>query len=895
MRRTLAVLFAVALVSCSSSPSKPGPSPAKAASGVESLCPAVAGGTALGGAVEVVDVRRDEARGGTHVVLKARQAMEAFVVARWFADATLAREFRTEDGWTAVKLDAGKEKRLWIPAPYPFAPVLGLDVAAKRPAALSGEGKALPGRIVVTPEQAAKLAFYRYPDLELSIVQSRKHAKAPKLAVWRNGKGKVVAALEIHVKEGAKADAGISFLHTNGKRQIGTSLAYANTAKGAPSGDGWEFMIFRQGDGREVAVPWKPLLRNASFLGVCAGGAAGLDAGLLGETAAIGTIRADGTSDLETAALRAPSWSMANPTGGSLSSGAPVTCEYSGTRAQLWTISLNDDMTFTPAAGGGAAKTCSGTLPAGTGAVDLGTLRAVRPGLHQFYYSAEDLEEDPACEDRLLASDGPSCPGDASSAPAEILTEAGHGCTAEVPGCTSTPAGAFEKLTIPCSAAGGTALIAVNQKGEEPGFVAVACDGEKMDEDLEFTAVPTETIPMGQMYIQVDNGGGVLMDEGAPDAFGEEIDDTCGCEPCKLIVIFGQPSIGIGDRNWTATRNELDEVAEVSFGRLGNGRFDNSQAMRDRRQHMLGGNPPFYAGDGSRTLDVPIFVAQNFAREMAAANRDPHFHVMTVPTDNGFDGDCTVFKLGRNGRRTPDNDMRLNRPGRGESLVSYFSHCHKWDEILFVYHGRSTAFPAVVDAFIAMIRTPVKRIVFWSCWGADRIDKDGPDFQRLVAHLVSSKCNCPPRGAPPADATQTPAAHPPSDDCSACPLDPEHCPYEGTVVLTAGTIPVDARVNDNDRPRMIDVSTPLSIDFRDGHWVLTSADGRVRKITISPEGRVSEETVTVEHAFGDIGIGTDDSLRRRAIQRNMRRLAEGLGPEDAQRMANRVLPPHRGR
>jgi hypothetical protein len=276
---------------------------------------------------------------------------------------------------------------------------------------------------------------------------------------------------------------------------------------------------------------------------------------------------------------------------------------------------------------------------------------------------------------------------------------------------------------------------------------------------------------------------------------------------------------------------------------------------------------------------------------MAAANPDPHFHVMTVPGENGFQGDCTVYKLGRNGRRAPDNDMRLNRPGRGESLVSHFSHCHKWDEVLFIYHGRSTAFPAVVDAFIAMVRTPVRKIVFWSCWGADRIDKDGPDFQRLVAHLVASKCNCPPRGELPADPTNTPAAHPPSTDCSACPLDPEHCPYEGTVVLTAGTIPVDARVNNTDPPRSIDVSTPLSIDFRGGHWVLTSADGRVRRITVSPDGTTSEETATVEHAFGDIGVGTDDSLRRRAILRNMRRLAEGLGNEDAQKMANRVLPP----
>ncbi|MEK7466246.1 MAG: hypothetical protein AAB074_02425 [Planctomycetota bacterium] len=890
MRRTLAVLFAAALVSCSSSASKPGPAPANAASGVESLCPAMKGGTALGGGVEVVDVRRDDARGGTHVVLKAGRGMKAYFAARWFSDGKLAREFRTEDGWTEVMLEAGKEKRLWIPAPYPFAPVLGLDVAAKKPAGLAGEGKALPGRIVVTPEQAAKLAFYQYPDLELSIVQSRKHAKAPKLAVWRDGKGKVVAALEIHVKEGAKADAGISFLHTNGKRQMGTSLAYANTSKGAPSGDGWEFMIFRQGDGREVAVPWKPLVRNASFLGVCAGGAAGLDAALLGDTAQIGTFLEDGTSDLETAPLRAPSWSMANPTGGSLSSGAPVTCEYSGARSQLWTVSLQDDMTFTPAAGGGAAKTCSGTLPAGTGAVDLGTLRAVRPGLHQFFYSAQDLEEDPACEDRLLASDGPVCPGEASSAPAEILTEAGHGCTAEVPGSASTPAGAFEKLTIPCSAAGGTALIAVNQKDEEPGFVAVACDGEEMDEDLEFTAVPTETIPMGHVYIQIDNGGGVIKDEGGPEVFGEVVDDTCDCKHCRLIVIYGQPRRGIGDRNWTATRDELDEIAEVSFGRLSHRRLDNTPAMSARRQHMLAGPEPFYDPHGTWTLDVPIFVAQNFAREMASAHPDARYHVMLVPGADGFEDPCTVLKLGRNNRRTDDRTMRLHRPGTGDSLVRHFAHCHRWEEVLFIYHGSATAFTSVVDAFIAMVRTPVKRIVFWSCWGADRIDKDGDDFDRLKAHLLSSKCNCPPRGAPPADDTDTPAAHPASTACSACPLDPEHCPYEGTVIITAATIPVDARVRDTDPPRLIDVSTPLSIDFRGGQWVLTSADGRVRKITISKEGRVTEETVRGDTAIEGVPVGTDDSLRRRAILRNMRRLAEGLGNEAAQRMANRILP-----
>jgi len=107
-------------------------------------------------------------------------------------------------------------------------------------------------------------------------------------------------------------------------------------------------VIFRGADGSEIAVPWKPLVKNASFAGACGIGEAGLDLAEVGSEAQIGSIAADGTADLEAVKVEPPAWSMANPTDGSMSSGAPVQCEYSGTKAQRWEIRITDDMSFTP-------------------------------------------------------------------------------------------------------------------------------------------------------------------------------------------------------------------------------------------------------------------------------------------------------------------------------------------------------------------------------------------------------------------------------------------------------------------------------------------------------------------------------------------------------------------
>src|SRR5204863_2341377 len=93
-----------------------------------------------------------------------------------------------------------------------------------------------------------------------------------------------------------------------------------------------------------------------------------------------------------------------------LQSGAPVEATYGGPRAKCWKVKTGGDLTFEGTSGGS-----EGTFPAGSGTQEIGTLRAARPGQHQFYYESEDLASDPADDARLETSDGPTCPGDAAS------------------------------------------------------------------------------------------------------------------------------------------------------------------------------------------------------------------------------------------------------------------------------------------------------------------------------------------------------------------------------------------------------------------------------------------------------------------------------------------------
>lgn len=872
MKRIATVLFALVLVSCSS----PSSGPDRRAGGRESLSPVTAGSTALGGALTVASATWDAERGAWEVALRATSAaVDAFVHPRWYADATLKREFRAGgDAWLAVHADAGGETRLWLPAPYAYATTLGLDFAVTKPTAPIGAGKALPGRLVVTPEQGANLKLFAYPDLTLRQYENAKSPGAPKLAVWRDAAGKVVAALEIHVRKDAKAAGkGVSFLHTNGKPTIGASLAYANSKLGAPSEDRREFMIFRQGD-REVAVPWKPLVKNASFLGACATGVDGLDASALGDSATIGSFAEDGTAEYETLPLEPPSWSMANPTAGSLSSGAPVKCDYSGKRAQRWSVTTDDAMTFTSSSGGPG----NGILPAGSGSIELGTLRAARSGMHQFFYASEDLQEDPAEADRLLTSDGPECPGDgAESAAAEVISDAANGCSSSAPGCASQPIGdGLVELVIPCASTGGTRFIEIAQKDRDPGFVAVACDGEEKDEDTTFLAVPWDEEQVPHTWIEIDNGRA----NAAPRA-------ACVCEPCRLIVVVG----GIWNRlpaggSMDDVKAELDRVAREEFDipPARPGRPD--AAKRARHDALLGDHPLYDEGssDGFRILDTAICAARRYAAAMAAAHPDPHYHVLMYDALDAGGSPATVLNF--SGREwTKKTGYRTTRPPGGKDLTNHFANCHKWHEIMFIYHGSSGAFHGVVEEFKRMVKTPVRRIVFWSCWGADNIDVAGADFVALKDHLVASRCNCPPRraGAPPRGAAHPPAA------CTDCPAEPDHCPYEGTEIITAGRFTVDARVRDGDAARDRAISIPLGIDCRGGRWSLNSPDGSVRVITISPEGNVTvNEAARPANVFGDTPLGTDRSLRRSGIRRNWARIADGLSGAAQQALSERL-------
>jgi hypothetical protein len=845
VKRFFVHVACLALVSCSSSPDKP-----KASGSGDLLVPLAAGATALDGAVEVVSVRHEPEYGVFRVSLRATgKAVNAFARPRWFGDASLKREFRAgADGWTPVTLPAGEEIPFVVAAPYPFAATLGLEVSAARPKAAAEEGEALPGRIVVTPEQEKSLAFYRYPDLELTQYESAKHAGAPKLAVWRDARGKVVAALEIYVRADAKAPGkGVRFLHTNGRKQIGTSLAYADTKKGGPSEDGWDFAIFEMKDGSEVAVPWRPLVKNASYCGALGIGGAGLDASQLGGTAQIGSYSADGIADFETAALEPPSWSMANPTGGSLASGAPVTCEYSGDKAQRWTIRITDDMVFTPSTGGGGGTFGCGTLPAGTGTTQLGMLHSARPGKHQFLYESETLREDPTSPERLTTSDGPVCPGNDPSTTTEILTDAGQECVSDIPGSRKQPSGEFTGLVIPCLPAGGTAIHLITQTGTDPGFVAVACDGEEKDEDLRFDATPVEELEANQTWIAIDNGVFMCPEPEQADV-AAPAEDPCKCEPCRLVVVLGRPSQGLpGGWERDDMQRELDRIDRQEFAQ-----------SAERRQALVGDATRLYGEDrrGSWTMyDLAINAARRYARSLASANLSSHFHLLIYDSlDASGTGAATMYVV-RNGAREPVSGFRNSRSATN-NLARHFANCHKWDELLFIFHGETNAFRNIAAQIRRMITTPVRRIVFWSCWGADNIRIDSPEFTELKNHLIACRCNCPPRR----EASPVPPAAHPAGLCTACPQTPDHCPYEGTTIITAGTI--RARV----RGRDTDIAVPLGIDFRGSpaRYVLTSPDGQVRVITISPDGSVTESTQTGGNAFGTTPLEADPGLGERA-------------------------------
>lgn len=864
MKRLACLSAALLLVSCSSTPDKPKPSP-----GGELLCPVAPGATALDGSLEIVSIARDDAHGVFRLVVRAPGAkVAAFARPRWYADASRKREFLAGgDPWVELKVEAGAEARFVVAAPYPFATTLALELAKTRPEAAKEEGKALPGRIVVTPAQEKSLVLWRYPDLELTQYESAAHAGAPKLAVWRNRQGKVVAALEIHVRADAKAaGAGIRFLHTNGRKTIGTSLAYAATTRGAPSEDGWDFVVLTMKDGSEVAVPWRPLVKNASFCGAMEIGGAGLDAAELGGAAEIGSYGADGTAAFEKTSLEPPTWSLATPTGGSLRSGAPVNCEYSGEKPQRWKIRITDDMNFTPASGEGGGTTGSGVLPAGSGSTQLGMLHAARPGKHVFLYESEPLCEDPASSERLTTSDGPTCPGENASTTAEILSQPGKECASTVPGCTTQPVGEFASLVVPVLPSGGTAIHCVTQKGEDPGFIAVAADGEDTHTEVRFDATPIDVADAPHMFIAIGND--VMMCPDPPIAVGNgEEEPGCTCEPCRLVVVLGGSRQGLPP-GWDKDdmERELDRIAKEEFDLPPRGgRRDAAKA--ERHDALIGGRNSLYRENGPNgwdMLDMAIHAAKRFAKSLAESNMNAHYHVLFYDSlDAKGSGAATMLPI-VGGRRKEKTGFRNSAQPPASCLATHFSNCHKWHELLFIFHGEKNAFKNVAAQIPRMISTPVRRIVFWSCWGADRIDVNGAEFVALKTALVGMRCNCPGRRPP----TPVPPAAHPAGACTACPGPPDHCPYEGTTIITAGTI----RANVGGTPT--DIAVPLGIDFRrdpanpnaPGRWVLTSPDSVVRVIEISPEGNVTETTQRGGSVFG-APLESDPGLGDRARQR----------------------------
>jgi hypothetical protein len=616
-------------------------------------------------------------------------------------------------------------------------------------------------------------------------------------------------------------------------------------------------------------VPWIPLVKNASFLGACLPGALGLDAALLGKTAQIGSFTELGASDLETVPVESPSWSMANPTRGSLSSGAPVMCEYTGSRAQRWSIDAGPEMTIT-GTGGGGGRTCTGTLPAGSGVTELGRLKASRPGLIQFFYESEDLQQDPTCDERLTTSDGPVCPGEDPAASTEILSDTAKPCSSEVPGCHSNPIGSFTELVIPCSPAGGTTICRVDQKDEDPGFVAVACDGDEMDDDLGFMAEPFNEEAYAHTWYEIDNGAAC-----APPA------DPCICGPCKLVVVIGPKYT-----RWPSTPGR-DELEARLLEQMKTD-FDFEKANADpvkvaRHQALLHGERTWTRtrfNSSYGLVDPAIAAARNFGEAMAAGEPAGHVHFLSYES-LGKAGSSATLMTFQGGVKTETKDCRVGSGFATRNLVNLFANCHKWSEIIFIYHGVNSAFAPIVDELISLTSTPIRRLVFWSCWGGDLISRDSAEFGRLVAHLQAARCNCPPRRA----AVKCPPALHPAALCTACPTDPLHCAYEGTEIICAALLPVTTRLGPRDPEETVDISVPLGIDYvpdpaapaTRGHWVLTSADGTVHVYTVPPEGPVvGPVKASPSPIFGNATLGTDTSLRDRGIERNQDRIKKEL-------------------
>ncbi len=253
----------------------------------------------------------------------------------------------------------------------------------------------------------------------------------------------------------------------------------------------------------------------------------------------------------------------------------------------------------------------------------------------------------------------------------------------------------------------------------------------------------------------------------------------------------------------------------------------------------------------------------------------PHLHILRYSTNHrGPDmtrpqiGEASIRRMVRNVRgeaerylkAVPEWSRRREVPKAAQTGLLPPDCCH-FDEVMIMFHGHQNGVYEGLIEYLPYVLNgkPARRVVIWSCRSGERFfpkqaatDPVGP-YERLLGVFRPKNCPC---GC---DPTRCRALDANGAD-SRCPTD-----RDPVTVLTAGYY-----VNPND-PNRTPVPVNLGINFeayenpeaRTLDGTLSSPDGRLRQITVHPDGSITAEMTSVGAdgygipTFGGIRVGTD--------------------------------------
>lgn len=228
---------------------------------------------------------------------------------------------------------------------------------------------------------------------------------------------------------------------------------------------------------------------------------------------------------------------------------------------------------------------------------------------------------------------------------------------------------------------------------------------------------------------------------------------------------------------------------------------------------------------GSKS-DPTIAASLKWARELAA-REGRHIHAVGYRAESENDsplmGSPYLLQTGE-WKRFTKGRKTMGGKGLSRGLAKEWGDCCYFDEVMIMLHGGQNAWPQLITHLPLLLdQKPVKKLVIWTCRSSRKFfPTDGGEqkfYQRVLGIVAPKSCPCQCDGA----------------RCVARDADGGgrlQCPSARDKVTVFASYMVEEK------------SVKLGLDPRDTERrTLTSPDGRLREITVHPDGKITARAV----------------------------------------------------